>query len=1093
MASTWLGLILTATVTLAADPDAFLIRFHSFRFDPLRDGLPQLKAGATADSQAAGFRLVQFVGPVRQEWLDGLRGQGAKVLQYYPHQTYLVWSSGAVLDSSVESLPYVRWQGVFQPGYKLADNLVGRSGVISNVDVHFYNSGNVQATLEALAHAGATVIQHYPAQPDKAFFDAVVRVHAANLAKLAQIPEVLSMNFQGPRPILDDEMSDQILAGNHPGGVPVVGYNAYLSTLGYDGTGVTWASIDTGVDYDHPDFAGRIVGGYDFPTACTIAGQPGTDCPDGGHGTHVTGIMSGDAAGAFSDAGGFLYGLGVAPNSSIFAMNSLSGTPWPPAPGWQEHSKRAVLGGAVGANNSWTTGEGTNHGYQASERTHDIMVRDANFDTAGVAEPFIEVFSAGNSGPGTNTLTAPKEGKNLIIVASSVNNRAGSIDTISSSSSRGPAVDGRRVPTITAPGNQIASARNDTAGLCSTAIAGTSNLYAFCSGTSMAAPHVSGALAVITQWWRTFSEGGADPSPAMAKALLVNNAVDMGTADRWNNAEGWGRINITRTIAPDVSVEYWDQADILDNTAETFTVTVGVPDPSKPVRVTVAWSDAPGAVGANPALVNNLNLSVVDGANTYLGNVFSAGWSATGGSADNLNNLENVFILNPTGGAIDITINAAAINADGIPFVGDGTDQDFALICSNCALQADFTLSAPGTQSVCAPANAVYAINVGQILGYTDPVTLSVSGNPGGTAVNFSTNPVVPPGSSTMTVSNTGAASGGSYSMTVTGTAAGPNVKNRTADLNLFTAAPSAPALNLPANNATNVVVGPTLVWTAAPEGGTYIVEVATDAGFTNVVATASGIIGTQHTVTPALNTNTRYFWRVRGSNTCGAGSFAATFSFVTVPAPGDCSAGATATSLFTEGFEAGAPGWTSSGTGNSWAASSVRVHGGATSWNAVDPIIVSDQLLVSPPIILPAANQSPITLQFWNYQSFEDRTGGCWDGGVLDVTNNGGSTWTRLEAQLLTDPYDGPFGTNNPLVGQNGWCGDPQNWLNSIVDVGAWAGQTVQFRWRLVSDTSVGREGWYIDDVRIRSCVGAMFEDGFESGSTSAWSLTVP
>ena len=48
-----------------------------------------------------------------------------------------------------------------------------------------------------------------------------------------------------------------------------------------------------------------------------------------------------------------------------------------------------MLGGAIGGNNSWTTGEGTAHGYQASERTHDIMVRDGNFDTAAVAEPFI--------------------------------------------------------------------------------------------------------------------------------------------------------------------------------------------------------------------------------------------------------------------------------------------------------------------------------------------------------------------------------------------------------------------------------------------------------------------------------------------------------------------------------------------------------------------------------------------------------------------------------------------------------------------------------------------------------------------------------
>ena len=271
-------------------------------------------------------------------------------------------------------------------------------------------------------------------------------------------------------------------------------------------------------------------------------------------------------------------------------MNSLSASAWPPAGGWQEHSKQAVLLNAIGGNNSWTTGEGTNHGYQASERTHDQMVLDGNFDTAAI-EPFIEVFSAGNSGPGANTLTAPKEAKNLIIVASSQNYRVGSINNISSFSSRGPSVDGRIVPTITTPGEQIASSRNDTGGSCSTAIAGTNNLYAFCSGTSMAAPHASGSVVLITDWWRSFN-AGANPTAAMAKALLVNGAVDMGTADIPNFNEGWGRVNLSNVINNGVNMVYRESPVIFANTGEQYTLTVGVTDPTKPLKVTIAWTDA---------------------------------------------------------------------------------------------------------------------------------------------------------------------------------------------------------------------------------------------------------------------------------------------------------------------------------------------------------------------------------------------------------------------------------------------------------------------------------------------------------------------
>ena len=368
----------------------------------------------------------------------------------------------------------------------------------------------------------------------------------------------------------------------------------------------------------------------------------------------------------------------MAPGYGIFAMNSLSASAWPPAGGWQEHSKRAVLGNAIGGNNSWTTGEGTNHGYQASERTHDQMVLDGNFDTPAV-EPFIEVFSAGNSGPGASTLTAPKEGKNLIVVAASQNYRVGSINNIASFSSRGPSVDGRIVPTITTPGEQIASTRNDMGG----DLQHSNRRHQ--QPLRLLLRHQHGCAAcfglgrsdhpVVAHF-----NAGANPTPAMAKALLVNGAVDMGTADIPNFNEGWGRVNLSNVINNGVNMVYRELPVIFANTGEQYTLTVGVTDPTKPLKITVAWTDAAGAVGANPALVNNLDLTVVNGANTYKGNVFSAGWSATGGTADAKNNLENVYVQNPAGSAT-ITINATNIAGDAVLGNADPTDQGFALVC----------------------------------------------------------------------------------------------------------------------------------------------------------------------------------------------------------------------------------------------------------------------------------------------------------------------------------------------------------------------------------------------------------------------------
>jgi len=92
------------------------------------------------------------------------------------------------------------------------------------------------------------------------------------------------------------------------------------------------------------------------------------------------------------------------------------------------------------------------------------------------------------------------------------------------------------------------------------------------------------------------------------------------------------------------------------------------------------------------------------------------------------------------------------------------------------------------------------------------------------------------------------------------------------------------PVLVSPKNRATNVSIPPTLTWTALPGALIYNVQVALDSKFTNVVASASGLTEAQWTVTPALNANTNYFWRVMGMNACGSGPFSSTWSFKTTP-----------------------------------------------------------------------------------------------------------------------------------------------------------------------------------------------------------------
>ncbi len=181
---------------------------------------------------------------------------------------------------------------------------------------------------------------------------------------------------------------------------------------------------------------------------------------------------------------------------------------------------------------------------------------------------------------------------------------------------------------------------------------------------------------------------------------------------------------------------------------------------------------------------------------------------------------------------------------------------------------------------VCAPDDAVFDIEVGQALGFSDPVTMSSAGVPAGATGSFSVNPVAPGSNTVFTIGNTGGAAAGDYVIEVSGSAA---AKTRSAQLmlGLSTDTPDAAALTSPANGAVEVMTQPMFSWTAAAQASTYTVEIATDAGFANIIESGT-TEGTTYTATTALAPLTEYFWRVTADNICGAGDASATFSFTT-------------------------------------------------------------------------------------------------------------------------------------------------------------------------------------------------------------------
>jgi choice-of-anchor B domain-containing protein len=409
-----------------------------------------------------------------------------------------------------------------------------------------------------------------------------------------------------------------------------------------------------------------------------------------------------------------------------------------------------------------------------------------------------------------------------------------------------------------------------------------------------------------------------------------------------------------------------------------------------------------------------------------------------------------------------------------------GIEQGLFVLHPN--LQTDFTLATDDpVLSVCAPGDDSTTFTLAGKNGYTGNVNMSAAGLPAGATASFNPNPAPVPGTTDLTVGVAGAAPG-TYPFGVTAT---DGVHTHQADLtlNVSDATPGQPAPLTPPNGAFNQPVQPVFTWTAPTQAATYEIQIALDPAFTNVVVQAADLPAPTFTPPSPLKPNTTHYWRVRAVNGCGVGAYGAVFSFTTTAPAGSCPLGTLATVLTTEGFETGAPppGWTSSGSGSTWSPSGAQVHSGLLSYYATAPGFVTDQRLTSPAITLPTG-QNPLTMQFWNYQNIESQGGegtkhllGCWDGAIAEISTDGGSSWTYLPSTvMLTDPYDGAVdgSAGNPLAGLNAWCGQPQPWLNSVVDVGAYAGQTVRFRFRLGTDVGMGTEGWYVDDYLVQSCV---------------------
>ena len=438
-----------------------------------------------------------------------------------------------------------------------------------------------------------------------------IRVEPARLIEIAELPCIEYIQ-PAPPPASPLNVESLWLSRANVLKAPLVVGGKALT-----GNGVTIGIGDDGDPQTHLDFKGRLINRTGWYPA--------------NHATHVNGTAGG--AGLINE----LY-EGYAPKATLVTQMF---------DGIISNAPRYV----------------TDHGMVITNNSYGFVVNDCPFnglydlparviDQLAIDIPALtHVVAAGNDGnrvcapyaQGFHTVLGGYQTAKNVITVGSTNVRG----EVGSTSSRGPVKDGRIKPEITSTGVFLPSTWGG-------------NIYSYNTGTSMAAPGVSGGLALLVEQYRA-ANGNLDPESGLLKAYLLNSGFDAGNAGP-DFKFGFGRMNLNRASS------MMENNRVFNTTVSqgiTNTHQVNVPANTAQLKVALYWLDPPASILSAKTLVNDLDLVVESGSGTVLpfrldttaANLDAA---ATTG-ADHVNNIEQVVISNPTPGPFDLKVTGTSI------------------------------------------------------------------------------------------------------------------------------------------------------------------------------------------------------------------------------------------------------------------------------------------------------------------------------------------------------------------------------------------------------------------------------------------------
>jgi len=558
------------------------------------------------------YRFMQFSVLPSTKQKQKIEKLGIHFLEYIPNNTFLVSISKNISKKKLESFRVnaiipVKSEQKIHP--KLQNGKTpdwAKDGDNAMLEVLLYKDVNLALAFEQLKANSFNVkeINTYA----HVF---IISTAISNLEKLANNPFV---HFIAPidPPSYPENKSGRTL---HRSNV----INAeYTSGRHYNGEGINIMMQDDGVIGPHIDYQGRL-------------DQSAVSSSGGDHGDHVAGTIMGagnlDPDGRGMADGAFLY------------VYSSSNNNYYDVPVIYQNNDVIIT--------SKSYSNGCNAGYTSLARDLDEQIR--------LYPSLIHIFSAGNNGTSDcgygagsnwgNVTGGHKQAKNVIATAN-LNSSSG----LATSSSRGPAHDGRIKPDIGAKGSSVYSTID-------------ANDYDTKTGTSMACPGIAGVMGQLYQAYKELN-GGVNPPSGLMKGLLLNTADDLGNSGP-DFKYGWGEVNALRAVQVLENQDYnEDSISHLGSNTHDITIPVG----TEQLKVMVYWHDKEASVSASIALINNLDIILTSpGGTTYqpwvldhTANATNLNQPATRG-VDDRNNMEQVTLDNPTAGNYSLSVSGTSV------------------------------------------------------------------------------------------------------------------------------------------------------------------------------------------------------------------------------------------------------------------------------------------------------------------------------------------------------------------------------------------------------------------------------------------------